>query len=83
MFFKVIFTIIALGFSAFIALQSKATVDIRILSNDISIPVAVLVCCFLMLGFGIGVIWRKFPKETQVKVQNNQVPIITNLKVYE
>lgn len=80
MFLKVIFTIIALALAAFVALQSKTYVDIRVLSAEISVSLAVVVWCFLSLGIGIGMIWRSVPRSSQVKMQN-QVPIITDLKV--
>jgi hypothetical protein len=80
MFLKVIFTIVASGLAVFIALKSKATVDVQILSKEISIPVAVMVCCLLILGVGIGVVWRRSRKSNHAKVRN-QVPIIADLKV--
>lgn len=80
MFLKVIFTIVALAFAVLIALKSKTAVDVQILSKELSIPVAAMVCCFLILGVVIGVIWRRSRKSTHVKVPN-QVPIIENLKV--
>jgi len=80
MFLKVIFTIVALAFAVLIALKSKTTVDVQILSKELSIPVAATVCCFLILGVAIGVIWRRSRKSNHIKVPD-QVPIIENLKV--
>ena len=83
MFLRVIFTIVVLGFAALIALISKTAVDVQLLSTELSIPVAVMVWCFLALGFGLGMIWRRVPKDQSARAQNNQVPIIADLKVYE
>jgi len=80
MFLKVLFTIVALSFAVFIALKSKTTVEVQILSKELSIPVAVMVCGFLILGIVMGMIWRRSRKRKQVDIQN-QVPLIADLKV--
>lgn len=81
MFFRVMCTVAALGFVALIALQNSSAVNIRFFSQNVSVPVAVMVCCFLILGFSLGMIWRRIPKNRRGKIKNQQVPVIANLKV--
>ncbi len=80
MFFKVMLTVATLGFVTLIALQNRSAVDIRLFMIDLSVPVAVIICCFLFLGFGIGLIWRGLNKEQTSEIKK-QVPIIADLRV--
>ncbi len=73
MYFKMFLTVIAVSAAALIAWQNMAVIQIKFFSRNISLSPAVLIFCFLIVGFGVGLLWRNLPRFRRGK---KKVPLI-------
>lgn len=73
MFSKVILTVVAGCFTAFVVMQNLTSIQLRLFTMDVTVPLAAVIGCFLGVGFFVGLLWRSMPHFHRGK---NQVPLI-------